>query len=104
MYFFISEILAVILYVDKAGFHALICECEVASKVRTLKEEGSWLIALDIAVPHQLKARAKKSHLELCLSPDVVIGEYVSVSGKFQRVPGFSISDDIFSVREPSPI
>lgn len=70
--------------------------CEVSSKERTLKEVSSWPDALGITVHHQQKARAKRSHLELCLGLDMVIGEYVSVSSEFQRVPGFSISDDFF--------
>lgn len=68
---------------------------EVSSKVRTLQEESNWLNALAIAVPHQ-KARVKRSHLEICLCLDMVIGESVSVSSESQRVPGFSVLDDIF--------
>lgn len=63
---------------------------------RELKEVSSWLNALGITVHHQPKARAKKSHLKLCLGLDMAVGEYVSVSSEFQRVPGFSISDDFF--------
>lgn len=102
-----SEILALVLYIEKARFHALICvssfkQSETESE---LKRREQLPICLNITVPHQPKARAKRKPLGT-LSRSRYGHRCVSVSSEFQRVlavPSFS-SDDFFSVREPPPM